>query len=446
MAALRDDTIAALSTPPGEGAIALLRISGPDALSIAAKIFTAKSPVSELQPRKMVFGKIGKAGETVDEGMLCIFPAPASATGENVAEISCHGGILLTRRVLELALSAGARHAEAGEFTQRAFLNGKMDLTQSEAVMDLIQARSSLALKAAANQLQGNLGRHTMEVRGLLLNALAHLEAFIDFPEEGIAPDDFEALQKRFLEVIEAIDALLATADEGRILREGVKLVICGAPNTGKSSLLNLLLGHERAIVSEQPGTTRDTIEESLTLRGIPFLITDTAGIRETKDSIEQEGIRRTRQSLEQADLALHVFDATAWQNDAPPFHPQEILVINKIDLISSANVYPETALRISCKTGEGLDLLVEEICRRVGGGRLLQGPSSVAINARHQACLKKARAALDAGLKELKKSSPPELVAIELHAANDALGEIVGAADTEEILGRIFSTFCIGK
>ncbi|MEO8207193.1 MAG: hypothetical protein ABI615_13510 [Chthoniobacterales bacterium] len=219
MATLRDDTIAAISTPPGEGAIALLRITGPDALAIGDKIFSASKPLSQLKARTLYFGKILDGADAVDEGLVCIFHEPASYTGETMMEISCHGGILVTQRVLEIALRAGARHAEAGEFTQRAFLNGKMDLTQAEAVMDLIHARSALAMKAATNQLDGGLSRRTLEIRELLLTAIAHLEAFIDFPEEGIEPDDLTALKSRFTDLLTAIDALLATADEGRIHR-----------------------------------------------------------------------------------------------------------------------------------------------------------------------------------------------------------------------------------
>ncbi|MEO8205347.1 MAG: tRNA uridine-5-carboxymethylaminomethyl(34) synthesis GTPase MnmE [Chthoniobacterales bacterium] len=446
MATLRADTIAAISTPPGEGAIALLRVTGPDALTIGDKIFAASKPLSQLKARTLYFGKILDGADAVDEGLICIFHEPASYTGETMLEISCHGGILVTQRVLEIALRAGARHAEAGEFTQRAFLNGKMDLTQAEAVMDLIHARSALAMKAATNQLDGGLSRRTLEIRELLLTAIAHLEAFIDFPEEGIEPDDLTALKSRFSDILTAIDELLATADEGRILREGVKLVLCGPPNAGKSSLLNRLLGYERAIVSTQPGTTRDTIEESLTLGGVPFRVTDTAGLRETEDAIEMEGIRRTRQSLEGADLIIHLADASEWKGVPPSLHPQEILALNKIDLAAPPAGVPENVRRISCKTGEGMKELVADILRYVSHGKALPGESAIVINARHQACLKKAHDAISKGHTELERNSPPELVAIELHAANYALGEIVGIADTEEILGRIFSTFCIGK
>ena len=327
-----------------------------------------------------------------------------------------------------------------------------MDLTQAEGVMDLIRAQTDLALRAASEQLAGRLGRQVGALREELLSLAAHVEAFIDFPDEDIDPDTGNALLARIDAIHAALDALLATAGQGRILREGVRTVIYGEPNVGKSSLLNALVGHERAIVSETPGTTRDTIEEFINVRGLPLRIVDTAGLRATADPLENAGIARTRQTLAAADLALHVVDGS---RTPPPDEPEpvastaaRITVCNKADL----GLHPAWAaggremVRVSCRTEEGLDALSDAIYRRVSGGQLARSESPVAINARHQACLQRAREALETGRAALAAGVSAEFVALDLRAALDAVGEIVGAVDTEEILGRIFSTFCIGK
>jgi tRNA modification GTPase len=290
-----EDTIAAISTPIGEGALAVIRLSGGGALSILTRIFAGSMSPEKFVPRRVEFGRIHDAAGKVDDVLVTFFRGPKSYTGEDVVEISCHGGILVTRRVLDLLLAAGARMADPGEFTQRAFLNGKMDLTQAEAVMDLIRAQTELALRAANEQLAGHLGNELTDIRELLLTSLAHVEAYIDFPDEQIDPDTGKALLDRILALENRLDRLLATADQGRVLRHGLRTVIYGAPNVGKSSLLNLLLGYDRAIVSEVPGTTRDTIEEVINVRGIPVRLIDTAGARESSDLLESEGIRRTQ-------------------------------------------------------------------------------------------------------------------------------------------------------
>ena len=297
------ETIAAISTPPGEGAIALVRISGPAAVSIAEKIFRGKKRPSRFASHIQYFGDIvTESGGLIDEVMMSIHRAPASYTGEDIVEISCHGGTLVTAKVLEACLHAGARGARPGEFTERAFLNGKMDLTQAEAVIDLIRARTDLALRSATEQLEGKLGEQIKGIRDSLVDLLAHVEASIDFSEEGIAPDEGNSLRVRLDSVREQIAALLATADHGRILRDGVRVVIYGATNAGKSSLLNRLLGYERVIVSDAPGTTRDTIEETINLCGVPVRLLDTAGLRTSTSDIEREGIARTERSLQKAD------------------------------------------------------------------------------------------------------------------------------------------------
>jgi tRNA modification GTPase len=395
-----------------------------------------------------VFGRIVDAGGVVDEVVMTASHGPASYTGEDVVEISCHGGILIAARVLQTVLEAGARAAGPGEFTQRAFLNGKMDLTQAEAVMDLIRAQTPLAARAAAEQLEGRIGAAIQEIREALLDVVAHVEAYIDFPEEGISPDIGAALLARIGEVRARIGRLLATAGEGRILREGVRLAICGRPNAGKSSLLNRLLGFERAIVSASPGTTRDTIEEAINLRGIPFRIVDTAGMRETDDAVEREGVDRARRAIEGAGVVLHVVDASDPEAACEPAIAEaEIRVVNKIDLVGAAGGGGAGGgVRISCATGGGIEALVDAIVARAGHHAAAPGGSLAAINARHQACLARADASLARAGAALASEVEPEFVALDLRLALEAAGEVVGAVDTEDILGRIFSSFCIGK
>src|SRR6059036_984783 len=297
---IADHTIAAISTPAGEGAIALVRVSGTNAVAVADKVFRGKEKPSRFASHVQHFGEIfDRADRLINQVMLAVHRAPTSYTGEDLVEISCHGGTLVTAKVLEACLHAGARAARPGEFTERAFLNGKMDLTQAEAVIDLIRAKTDLALRSATEQLEGRLGEKIRKIRDNLISLLAHIDASIDFPEEGIAPDEGETLRGRLDSVREKMEELLATADQGRILREGVRVVIYGATNAGKSSLLNRLLGYDRAIVSEIPGTTRDTIEEVVNLRGIPIRLMDTAGFRPPADEVERKGMARTEKSLE---------------------------------------------------------------------------------------------------------------------------------------------------
>lgn len=440
----RGDTIAAPATPFGSGAIALTRVSGSEALAVVGKVFRGRRALGELSPGRSSLGRIEKHGQLIDEVLVTVFRAPHSYTGEDVVEISGHGGVVVSRAVLQAVLDSGARLAEAGEFTQRAFLNGKMDLTQAEAVMDLINARGDASARAAAAQLEGRLGQSIEELRGELLTALAHLEAFIDFPDEGIDPESGRVLLQRIDAAVGRVGSLLATADEGRMLREGVRLVIHGEPNVGKSSLLNLLLGYDRAMVSDVPGTTRDTIEENLTLRGIPFRLIDTAGLRVSEDPLEVEGMRRTRERVAAADVTLRVVEATNMESMGPA-ESQDILVINKIDLMPGCAI-PEGAVGVSCLSGSGLDALVEVLVARANLADLGRFEEAVAINARHRGCLDKAASALAAARVSLGRADPPELTALELRAALASVGDVVGAVDTEDVLGKIFSTFCIGK
>ena len=438
------DTIAAISTPFGEGAIALLRLSGPRAVEIADIVFRSKVRAAELPARLQQFGAIFDSARRLDDVLLTVFRAPHSYTGEDVVEIACHGGVLITRRILELLLRSGARAADPGEFTQRAYLHGKMDLTQAEAVMDLITAQTDLALRAATEQLEGRLGHRIRALREDLLSLLAHIEAYIDFPDEDIDPDTGDALRARLDAARAELQSLLATAGPGRILREGVRTVIYGAPNVGKSSLLNLLLGYERAIVSPRPGTTRDTLEETVALRGLPLRLIDTAGIRESQDEIERAGIERTRQQIERADLVLQVVDASEGITDLE--NANALLVLNKSDLPEHPSWSGVEGVRLSCRTGAGAEALADAIFTRVTAGHTAHRDWSLAINARHAACLTSALGFTEAARTALASALSPEFIAEDLRAALEAVGEVVGKADTEELLGKIFSTFCIGK
>ena len=462
-----NDTIAAISTAFGEAAISVLRISGPEAVSLAKRIFAGRSAMDDLAPRVAHFGRIvNREGQTVDNVLLTFFRAPASYTGEDMVEISCHGGILVTRRLFELLLSHGARAAEAGEFTQRAFLNGKLDLTQAEAVMDLIHAQSDLALQAATQQLGGRLGHQAEAIREELIQLLAHLEAYIDFPEEDIDPDTAAAFVTRVEKLLSHLKVLLDTADHGRILRSGVRTVICGAPNVGKSSLLNLLTGFERAIVSPQAGTTRDTIEEVLHIHGLPFVLVDTAGLREhTSDFIEQHGMERTRKELGTADVILEVVDGSLSPGDArrvpvPEKKRGHLLILNKADQGihkdwlshsssssgSSEESAKECVISLSCSTGEGVELLRTAMRDAAWSGAGATSAHLVAINARHQSCFLRAEHSLEAARVALGQGTAPEFVALDVRDALQAVGEVTGRVDVEEILGAIFSQFCIGK
>ncbi|MEQ1862134.1 MAG: tRNA uridine-5-carboxymethylaminomethyl(34) synthesis GTPase MnmE [Chthoniobacteraceae bacterium] len=444
-----NDTIAAISTPFGEGALAVLRLSGPRSVEIARAVFRGKFP----PPRCVAFGAIFDGERKLDDVLLTAFAAPHSYTGEDVVEISCHGGVLVTRRILEALLRLGARSAEPGEFTQRAFLYGKLDLTQAEAVMDLIGAQTDLALRAATEQLEGRLGERIRALREALIEMLAHVEAFIDFPDEDIDPETGGALRARLDALRADVAKLLDTAEQGRVLREGVRTVIYGAPNVGKSSLLNRLLGFERAIVSTKPGTTRDVIEEVINLRGIPLRLVDTAGVRESEDEVEREGMARTQQQVERADLVLHIAEAhrapfdqfSGLALDSFAGASRVLLILNKSDLGEHRDWRRMDAVRVSCTTGQGMDALTAAIEAKVFGGAVHRD-WTVAINARHQSCLERARGFLEAASGGFDAGLSAEFIAEELRAALDAVGEIVGKADVEELLGVIFQRFCIGK
>ena len=442
------NTSAALSTPAGEGAIALVRISGPEAIAIADRIFRGKQAPSEFASHVQHVGELVNADQLIDRVMLSVHRAPASYTGEDLVEISCHGGILISAKVLEACLHAGARAARPGEFTQRAFQNDKLDLTQAEAVIDLIRAQTDLALRSATEQLEGRLGDAVRQIRDELVALVAQVEASIDFPEEGITPDTTCQLNARLESVRAQISELLSTAEQGRILREGVRVVIYGATNAGKSSLLNRLLGFERAIVSPIPGTTRDTIEEVVNLRGVPVRLLDTAGVRVSEDELERAGIARTRQSLERADLLLHIADRNAPKPldfDERVSEQPGILLLNKSDLPEHPDWKDADALRICCLSENGLRGLEDKILEKITS-RNLRAQSAVAINTRHRDCLRRALQSCDQVREALRDSPELEFISVDLHAALRAVGEVIGEVGTEEILDSVFSQFCIGK
>jgi len=456
---MSDDTIAAIATPPGEGGLAVLRLSGPGAMAIADRCFVPAGPrnrrPAEADSHTLHFGKIMRDGRVVDEVLLAVLRAPRTFTREDTVEISCHGGILPAKLILDTLLRHGARLAEPGEFTRRAFLNGRLDLAQAEAVADLIHSRTELALAAANEQLAGKLSARINQLRDELMAALAHVEAHIDFPDEDIAPDTRDQLLARLDHGGRFMDELLRSAAEGQILRRGFRAAIVGRPNAGKSSLLNQLLGHDRAIVSPVPGTTRDTIEETANIRGLPVVFIDTAGLREGADDLEREGIRRSHASLAAAELILHVLDAgePATETDRNYFSDfagkKRILVRNKTDqpvrlvLPAGLNV---PVVDVSCVSGAGLEALKDAIKELVWAGEIHTGRLQVMINSRHQDALQRARAATRRAADALRAAATLELVALELREAAAATGEIVGQTTTEDLLDTIFSTFCLGK
>ena len=454
-----DDTIAAIATPLGEGGLAVIRLSGADALAVADRCFApageASVKPSAAATHTIHFGHVVRDGQTVDEALLAVMRAPRTFTREDVVEITCHGGILAAKLVLDTVLANGARLAEPGEFTRRAFLNGRIDLAQAEAVADLIHSRTELALRAANEQLAGKLSQRINKLRDEMLETLAHVEAHIDFPEEDIAPATLAQLIARLESGVAFMDELLRTAPEGQILRRGIRAAIIGRPNAGKSSLLNQLLGHDRAIVSPIPGTTRDTIAETANIRGLPVVFIDTAGLREAGDELEAEGVRRSWETLHQAEFILHVFDAAGPLTEADEQYLAEfadkkrILVRNKIDLPVRLQFPPDLKSPIAdvcCLTGQGIEPLKDTIKGLVWSGDIKAEMLQVMINSRHQDALNRARAATLRTLDALRANQTLELVALDLRIAVNAVGEIVGQTTTEDLLDIIFSQFCIGK
>lgn len=446
------DTIAALSTPVGTSAIAVLRVSGPYTRELTKNVF-GQVPAARMASH---FDYHDQAGQILDDVLATFFAGPNSFTGEDTLEISGHGNPFIAQKMLEDLFARGCRPAEAGEFTRRAFLNGRLDLSQAEAVMDLIHARSERALEAANQQLRGSLGRHLAGLTDELLCALARIEAYIDFPDEDLPGEDRKIVIDSVQKTIDGTKQLIATQHYGDLLRDGIKTVIVGEPNAGKSSLLNRLVGRERALVSPEPGTTRDFIEERIVIGPHCVRLIDTAGLNPSPSPLEKRGMDKTLERAAEADLFLLVLDATK----AHAGFPKEIqarlsagnalVVVNKIDLGLAPNVLGSLAghevVHVSALTGAGLEVLTEAIVRRADAFSQLHGDEVIAINARHADALKRARGCLDTAREKLLKSGPVELIASDLRGALDAFGEIGGKIDNERMLDRLFSTFCIGK
>ncbi|HXG23327.1 MAG TPA: tRNA uridine-5-carboxymethylaminomethyl(34) synthesis GTPase MnmE [Chthonomonadales bacterium] len=459
------DTIAAIATPPGEGGIGIVRISGPVAFSIADRLFATRAGApSSLPSHTIHYGLIRdpETGEHIDDALLLPFRKPRSYTGEDVVEFSCHGGPVTLGRVLTLALRAGARLAEPGEFTQRAFLNGRMDLAQAEAVCDQIRARTEAAQRLAMRQREGALSREVARIREDLVGALAAVEVTIDFSEE-VGDLDYAAMAERLAKIRAGVDRLIATAERGRIYREGVRLCIVGRPNVGKSSLLNALLRENRAIVTPIAGTTRDVIEETAHVRGIPLIAIDTAGLRETQDLVERIGVERARAAIETASFLLFVLDAsTGWTEEDASIAAQitgrrVAWVLNKVDLISLPEIQQIEAITapyrkgsplvpISAMEGTGLEQLEETIACLLLGGEGIDVEEVIVSNVRHLHALEEARNSLLEAERTTAETLPPDFISIDLRAALDSLGRITGETATEEIIHRIFHDFCIGK
>lgn len=471
-----DDTIAAISTPLGEGGIGIVRLSGRDAIPIAEKLFSSpkNKKLSGSESHTLTYGFIHdpSANTTVDEVLVSIMKAPNTYTKEDVVEINCHGGLLPLRKTLELVLGNGARLAEPGEFTKRAFLNGRIDLSQAEAVIDLIRAKTDESREAALEQLSGGLSEKIVGLRERIASLCAHIEAYIDFPDEEIEPASMESIRNELHDILNALMLLSKSFEEGRFFREGLKVAIVGRPNVGKSSLLNALLNRDRAIVTEIPGTTRDVLEECLNISGLPVRIMDTAGIRETHEMAEKEGVVRSLRAIGDADLTIGVIDGTNALHEEDFVvlekikEKKNIIAVNKSDLLLAAEdgheeslvPYSGTIVKISAKTGDGLDLLKEAIIEvgighpvKAGGKRSaigqLEGNNGVIVtNLRHKIAIDNALNSLTSASSAIESSLPLEIIAMEMRDGLDRVGEVVGAVTTEDILNRIFSEFCIGK
>lgn len=448
------DTIVAVSTPKGESAIAMLRASGPMCRQLSKDLFARKSPAL---PRRSSYGSYrSKEGELLDDVVYCFYEGPSSFSGEDTLEVMCHGNPLIATRILEDLLKRGCRQADPGEFSRRAFLNGRMDLTQAEAVMELIQARSDKAIQAANNQLRGAFGRQLGSLKERLLESIAAIEAYIDFPEEDLPPEQKQVHIDRIQELRTYCSRLIDSSKYAAFLRDGVKTLILGEPNAGKSSLLNRLLGFERAIVSEEPGTTRDFLRERVILGEHSIQLLDTAGLREAESGIEKEGIRKTIELAEEADVFLLVEDCALPSPQLPPEIQKRlndancVVIRNKVDLdvsvpaSSSAPCFRQ--LEFSALTGQGLEKLKETLIELIDSRFSDVEDDLILVNARHNASLTELRACLDSALTKFEQDEAAELIASDMRGALDAIGTILGRIDNEAMLDVLFSTFCIGK
>ena len=455
------DTIAAIATALGEGGISIIRVSGDKALDIVSSIFKGKNhrSIKDIKSYTMRYGHIVEKGtdSVIDEVIVSFMKGPKSYTAEDTIEINCHGGVISSNRILEEVIKAGARHAEPGEFTKRAFLNGRIDLTQAEAVIDIIRSKTDLSMKSAMLQSEGRLSREISRLSEVLLNVLALIEFVVDFTEDDEEPDDHTPVlvKNKLEEVIKEIDNLLKTSNEGKILREGLNIVIIGKPNVGKSSLLNALLMENRAIVTDIPGTTRDVIEEYLSLDGIPIKITDTAGIRDTKDVVERIGVERSKEKISQADLIVLMLDLSrALEEEDKEIiefikDKKYLLLLNKTDLERRLEIPSEVSLansiEISAVAGTGLEELKQKIKDMFFNGEI-NTEGVMITNVRHKEALYRALEGCNTALEQVKQGAYLDLVSIYVTSALKALGEITGAEIQEDLVNKIFSSFCVGK
>ncbi|WP_096438026.1 tRNA uridine-5-carboxymethylaminomethyl(34) synthesis GTPase MnmE [Alteribacter populi] len=455
------DTIAAISTPMGEGAIAIVRISGDDAIEVADRLYKGKQPLANADSHTINYGHIidPKTEETVEEVMVSILHAPRTFTKENMIEINCHGGLVAVNRVLQLILNEGVRLAEPGEFTKRAFLNGRIDLSQAEGVIDLIRAKTDRAMNVAMSQVEGRLSDRIQKLRQALLETVAHVEVNIDYPEYDAEEMTLEILNEKAGFVKKEIDKLLNTAQQGKILREGLSTVIIGRPNVGKSSLLNSLVHENKAIVTDIPGTTRDVIEEYVNVRGVPLRLLDTAGIRETEDVVEKIGVDRSRKLVGEAELVLLVINHNEplTEEDEKLFAISEgrdtIIIINKTDLPKEINMDRVKALAkdrpvltTSLLEDEGIDELEESIKQLFFEGDLESGDLTYVSNSRHIALLNQASRTIDDALSSVEAGMPVDMVQIDITKAWELLGEVIGDSINESLIDQLFSQFCLGK
>ncbi len=455
-----EDTIAAVATPPGEGGIGIIRISGPLSLQKALKIFRPRKPRETYESHRLYYGDVidPKDGSIIDEVLLSYMKSPRSFTAEDVVEINCHGSSAVLQKIMELLFAEGVREAGPGEFTKRAFLNGKLDLSQAEAVIDVIRAKTERGLRLAGSRLRGDLRNRLRDIRSGLISVLAVIEAYIDFPEEDIERETFRSLMDRLEASLNSMESLLDTYEEGRVYREGIHVVIAGRPNVGKSSILNALLREKRAIVTAVPGTTRDVIEEAVNIRGIPVNLIDTAGIRETLDEVEDEGVRRARKKLSEADIILYVVDDGGIHGEDRNILDglkgrHLLLVVNKTDLMPPEKV-EEIGRGVKgiryvpvCAAEErGLDDLKDAVYEVVVSHDEESSPQVVISRKRHKEALSRAAAAVSRAMEGMKKGSSYEFISSDIGEALSDIGELAGETTPDDVLDRIFSEFCIGK
>ncbi|MGF6907013.1 tRNA uridine-5-carboxymethylaminomethyl(34) synthesis GTPase MnmE [Fusobacterium sp. PH5-44] len=456
------DTIAAISTPVGEGGIGIIRISGNDSLSILDKIFIAKSQKksNELRNFSINYGHIQDEGKILDQVLVSVMKGKNTFTGENIVEINCHGGYYLLNNILQLILEKGARLAEKGEFTRRAFLNGKIDLTQAESILDLIEGKNKKILDISINNLRGDLKKKVDHLKKLILDVAAHINVVLDYPEEGIDDPIPEELVENLKIVYNVVNNLIDSYEKGKIIKNGIKTAIIGKPNVGKSSILNSLLRSERAIVTHIPGTTRDIIEESINIKGINLSLIDTAGIRDTDDIVENIGVEKSKELLNEADLILFVVDNSELldENDKIIYDlldkekiTKTIGILNKIDKEEKINIDLfsgiEKWFKISALNKSGIDEMEDEIYNYIIKEKIQNGQNNIIItNVRHKASLEKTKVAVKNLLETISMGLPMDLLAVDIKEGLDSLGEITGEITSEDLLDHIFANFCVGK